>query len=259
MKNIRLSNVFLLLFCALLVQDSRAQDENPFTLPEGARARLGKGWLSREDRSVAYSPDGTRLAVASSLGIWLYDTHTYTEVALLTDHTGSGYAVVFAPDGKTIVSYSRETVWLWDANSGALKATIEDLATQGFGGSSTWVTSVAFAPDGKTIAISIGDGISLQDMDSILVSDNTVDKGETLNFFLVTEGGMIGPLAFAPDGKILATASGYGIWLWDMDSILASNYTVINTWDMGWALKDTLSPSGSSVVFSPDGKTIASG
>ena len=36
-----------------------------------ASIRLGKGSLTGP---VAYSPDGARLAVASSLGIWLYDT-----------------------------------------------------------------------------------------------------------------------------------------------------------------------------------------
>ena len=38
-------------------------------LPEGAKARLGKGAIA----DIAYSPDGTRLAVAGSIGIWLYD------------------------------------------------------------------------------------------------------------------------------------------------------------------------------------------
>ena len=45
-----------------------AQDYTQWHLPEGAKARLGKGSIS----DIQYSPDGTRLAVASSLGIWLY-------------------------------------------------------------------------------------------------------------------------------------------------------------------------------------------
>ena len=59
-----------------------------FLLPEDAKARLGKGLISE----IAYSPDGARLAVASSIGgmgttPWLYDTQTYQEIALLTGHT----------------------------------------------------------------------------------------------------------------------------------------------------------------------------
>ena len=70
--------------CVLCVQDSLAQNDNPLSLPEGVIARLGKGELSWEDRAVAYSSDGTRLAVASHIGIWIYDANTGTEVALLT-------------------------------------------------------------------------------------------------------------------------------------------------------------------------------
>ena len=40
-----------------------------WNLPKYARARLGKGTI----REIQYSPDGTILAVASSIGIWLYD------------------------------------------------------------------------------------------------------------------------------------------------------------------------------------------
>ena len=38
--------------------------------PTGAKVRLGKGQIY----DLKYSPDGTRLAVTSSIGIWLYDT-----------------------------------------------------------------------------------------------------------------------------------------------------------------------------------------
>ena len=50
------------------------------SLPENAKARLGKGRLSE----LTYSPDGTRLAVVSSIGIWLYNAQTYDEMALFT-------------------------------------------------------------------------------------------------------------------------------------------------------------------------------
>ena len=49
---------------------SFAQDSPQWHLPEGATARLGKGWLYE----IQYSPDGTRLAAAGTLGVWIYDT-----------------------------------------------------------------------------------------------------------------------------------------------------------------------------------------
>ena len=45
-------------------------DYTRWNLPKDAKARLGKGRAN----DSAYSPDGKRLAVASSIGIWLYDT-----------------------------------------------------------------------------------------------------------------------------------------------------------------------------------------
>ncbi len=44
-------------------------------LPDGSIARLGKGSVDE----IAFSPDGKILAVASSIGVWLYDAHTYEE------------------------------------------------------------------------------------------------------------------------------------------------------------------------------------
>ena len=81
------TTVTLLILLNLLSLNTFAQDYTQWGLPEGAKARLGKGRISG---NIAYSPDGTRLAVGSSLGIWLYDTTTYQEVALLTGDTGYG-------------------------------------------------------------------------------------------------------------------------------------------------------------------------
>ena len=83
--------VALLILFTLFQVNTFAQDYTRWGLPEGAKARLGKGRISG---NIAYSPDGTRLAVASSIGIWLYDTGTYQEVALLTGHTNSGLVVL---------------------------------------------------------------------------------------------------------------------------------------------------------------------
>ena len=49
------------------------------SLPEGAKARFGKGNIGE----LTYSPDGSLLAVGTNIGIWLYDTETYQELAFL--------------------------------------------------------------------------------------------------------------------------------------------------------------------------------
>ena len=52
---------------ALCPPHSAAQDYPKWGLAEGAKVRIGKGRISE----IQYSPDGTRLAVASSIGIRL--------------------------------------------------------------------------------------------------------------------------------------------------------------------------------------------
>ena len=83
-------------FNPVFAQQLRPKAYTRWGLPEGAKARLGKGSINE----IQYSPDGTRLAVASSIGIWLYDTGPYHEIALLAGHTGWVESIAFSPDGR---------------------------------------------------------------------------------------------------------------------------------------------------------------
>ena len=100
----------LLTLLVLSSPTTPAQDSTHLNLPEGVVARLGKGKFPE----IQYSPDGTRLAVASTIGIWLYDTTTDRAVARLTGHTNRFVSVVFSPAGTTLASVNWEgTVLLW--------------------------------------------------------------------------------------------------------------------------------------------------
>ena len=127
------------LFCASFIFSAItfAQDHTQWGLPEGAKARLGKGHII----NIAYSPDGTRLAVASSIGIWIYDTATNEASNLFTGHTRWIVSLSFSPDGTTLASGDTDgTIHLWDVATGKQLRTLE--------GHTSWVVSMAFSPDG---------------------------------------------------------------------------------------------------------------
>ena len=113
-----MKNKLFLIFIALSmlcvqISNAAAQDYTQFRLPEGAKARLGKGTI----REITYSPDGSRLAAVGGIGIWIYDTLTLQEVDFLTTHMRVSN-VTYNPDGKTLASGSTDgTVLLWNVTS----------------------------------------------------------------------------------------------------------------------------------------------
>jgi WD40 repeat protein len=70
--------------------------------------------------AVAWSPDGRRLASASSdQTVRLWDAATGQPLATLTGHTSYVLAVAWSPDGRRLASASSDmTVRLWWAGEG---------------------------------------------------------------------------------------------------------------------------------------------
>ena len=194
MKSTQFSILTVLVIFSLFSLNVFAQDYTQFSLPEGAKARLGKGWISGD---IAYSPDGARLAVASSIGIWLYDTATHQEVALLKGHTDDVISVAFSPDGSTLAGGSEDwTVRLWDAVMGQEKATLT--------GHTGGVNSVAFSPDGSTLAS--GSWRQVRLWDAVTGQEKAT---------LTRHAGSVYSVAFSPDGGTIASGSESGtIILW---------------------------------------------
>ncbi|MDE0085217.1 MAG: hypothetical protein OXU23_05860 [Candidatus Poribacteria bacterium] len=238
-------SVILLFFVFIIILmsfplNSFAADTTRMSLPEGAIARLGKGII----KEIAYSPNGRYLAAAGSAGIWVYDVTIHHEVALLTGNTGSVSSVAFSPDGSTIVSgYGSGSILVWDVKTGKHKRTLQP--------DQEWVSSVAFSPNGKIIASGgaceegLCPGITLLD----------IQTGEQLKSF----GGLHTTLSvcFSPDGKTLASSGDEwdsNIRLWDVQT-----GELLRTLKKRTAFEDFEGRDVNSVVFSPDGNTIASG
>lgn len=241
-----MKKTFILLFIVLIIhlicfpQNTVAADTSRMSLPNGAIARLGKGIINE----IAYSPDGKYLAAAASIGVWIYDMKTYQEVSLLTAfESGPISSVDFSPDGNTIISGNEDgTISVWNALTGEHIQSI---------GTADWVMSVAFSPDGKTIASGgghiedLGLGIELLDIKS----------GRGIKEF----GGSHTTLSvcFSPDGRTVVSSGdewNSNIRLWDVQT-----GELIKTLKKRTAFEDFAGRNVNSVVFSPNGKLIASG
>ena len=84
-------------------------------------ARLGKGGIS----DIQYSPDGRVFAVATAIGIWLYDTATSQAATLFTGDMGMSVScMAFSPDGRT---FAVEILQLWDTIIGEHQATLKGI------------------------------------------------------------------------------------------------------------------------------------
>ena len=267
---------------SLFQPDIFVQDTPELSLPEGAKARFGKpdihGTGGRDIHEVAYAPDGNRLAVASSIGVFIYNPQTSEELHSLKGHRAEVYSVAFSPDGNMLASGAEDdTVRLWDAVTGEHKRTLIGHTSTVYGHTGS-VYSVAFSPDGMILASGSAD-------QTIRLWD--VATGEHKRT-LTGHTGQIKSVAFSPDGTTLVSGSAdFTIRLWDAvtgdylknltghgqrpvyrlafspdGTALACGTTDgVKLWDAATG-QPTAAIAGSqiiSIAFSPDSNTLAGG
>ena len=239
-----LCSILTTLFIALTITlDIYAQDSHQWHLPEGTKMRLGKGAINK----VAYAPDGTRLAVGSSIGVWIYDIKSGKTLDLFPMYGVS--CLAFSPDGKTLVSGSRQyNLVLWDMITGEPLRTFINIYHSD-------VFSVAFSPDGKNL-------ISGHDNGFICLWETATGKGSNYLYNIWGEEGSvrirnhigeIRGLAFSPDGKTFAClckGESDAVHLWE---------TATGKYIQRLFLTGGEENSIESITYSPDGRTLAIG
>ena len=203
-------------------------DYRTWHLPAAATARLGKGALGEGDRALALSTDGRSLAVASALGVWLYEAATARALALLPAERPV-HSVAFSLRGTLAAGLENGRVELWEVETGQRTGALRH---------ADWgPVTVVFSPDGTHLASGSREHvIKLWDVETKTAGRPLGgDEGEQTSMADI-------PLAFSPDGSRLIAGFHDGtVRLWDV-----ATRTEVATLE-GHTDRVT------SVSFSPDG------
>ena len=291
MKKLGLFYIASLLIIGILPNWNLAQDQTQSYFAEGAKMRLGKGRIN----DIKFSPNGSRFAVATSIGIWMYDAYTGEELALMAVLPGEGRevtTVAFSPDGRSLASGEEGGVGrLWDVITGKPIVTFKEVPRPRYPD----LRALIFSEDGtKLIGASWNKEISVWELGentkppTILRMDGQQASWLTSTLMQLSPNG--GFLAIAEPsreawqnrnfliklwdtttGKQLHTLTGHTRWIKSIafaaDSkmlVSSDEYETIRLWDTTTGkLKATLNwrrgTATYALAFSPSGRFIASG
>ena len=197
-------------------------------------------WLPNRESVLAWSPDGSRLAVDRDDGVvGMWDTSTWSERTMPVNDGVNVAGIEWHPDGRTFVVGS-ENVAAFDADTGATEWEFEfDVDHLGW-------AAIDHHPDGTHVAVTT---TTNDDLYSVAVLDDAGEQVARLGHDLRV---FVNGVAFSPDGSHLAVTRwggilplfprdlGIDIWDWEAGELLQSLDT--DAFDVAWH------PDGDRVV-----------
>lgn len=215
--------------------------QNTLCLPPNALARFGKSRVT----AAHVSPNGKLIAIASRIGVWLYDAHTYHFLSLMAvEGIGLISEIAFSPDSTQIATGDWDgltKLWHIDTEKELAAFVHKD-----------WVTSIAFSNDGKHLATGSRDGsATLWDVDS-----------QTARFTINHED-RVANVLFSPDSQRVATGSwDASATLWELETgehlVTFSHQKHSESVTFASGNVRTFNEGGiQHIAFSPDGRYFA--
>ncbi|MHC5544039.1 WD40 repeat domain-containing protein, partial [Singulisphaera rosea] len=209
--------------------------------------------------ALAYSPDGTLLAVGRDQGVlqvWDFVAHRERFRASM-DNKGRVQSLAFTPDGRTLASASQEEtcVRLWDTATGKERRVLK------FDDNMVFPGTLAISPDGARLAL----GTSPRAVGGASVRIWDLAGGDEPIVINDVKDSRFATLGFAKDGKTLVSGSIHFVKTESKPGgpKVAKSVCRICAWDVrDGRLIRTLEPgdgSESGFVISRDGTTLISG